>query len=70
MQNGNTTPACPDCGGRLSRCQPDESRPRRLLGVCNECREWWLVSYPASRWLRDSPDPTLARVEVDAAPFA
>jgi hypothetical protein len=54
---------CPDCGGFLDLSQPDLSRPLRKLGLCLECRAWWLLSF--------GPDPLVApiltRIDVDAS---
>jgi uncharacterized protein YbaR (Trm112 family) len=34
---------CPDCQDLLTIHQPDIESPDRLLGVCPECRAWFLV---------------------------
>ena len=60
-------PTCRGCGGDLDLSQPDESRPRWLLGVCRDCRGWWLLVFPASRWKHPGTLPVMTRVDVDAA---
>lgn len=34
---------CPSCVDPLTLHQPDENLPDRLLGICPECRAWFLI---------------------------
>jgi hypothetical protein len=34
---------CPSCDDLLAVHQPDVELPDRLLGVCAECRAWFLI---------------------------
>jgi hypothetical protein len=34
---------CPACDGDLDLHQPDPGDPDRLLGVCEECGDWFLM---------------------------
>ena len=34
---------CPTCQGWLDRDQPDARRPDLSVGVCLDCRRWWLI---------------------------
>ena len=37
---------CERCREPLDLCQPDESRPNVLIGVCRDgCRGWYLMSF-------------------------
>jgi hypothetical protein len=44
---GEATPqlstACPNCEARLILHQPDPELDDRLLGTCDDCKEWYLV---------------------------
>jgi hypothetical protein len=41
--NDHTRVQCPACRDHLFLHQPDEERPDRLLGTCDECRAWFLI---------------------------
>ena len=60
---------CDRCHGRLSISQPDESRPRVLLGVCVRpgCDAGWTVLYYARGDQRWSDQP-YARVSCPIDP--
>jgi len=34
---------CPNCGESLETHQPDPELPNRLLGVCEECKSWYVL---------------------------
>jgi uncharacterized protein YbaR (Trm112 family) len=34
---------CPDCHEELLIHQPDEQAPDRLLAICPECQDWFLI---------------------------
>jgi hypothetical protein len=58
---------CPDCLGVLTLHQPDVESPDRLLGVCPDCRSWFLVEafYELMVWL---PDQDALRQILHAPP--
>jgi hypothetical protein len=36
-------PSCLNCSSRLSLSQPDMELPERLLGICEQCKRWFLI---------------------------
>jgi hypothetical protein len=52
------------CGAHLSLSQPDQRRPRRLLGVCTdrECGFWWRLWAPTGRKWRLIPPAEPSRL--------
>jgi hypothetical protein len=50
-------PNCLNCSLPLSLSQPDINAPERLLGVCEQCKRWFLIDV-----LRDMPEGFLFRL--------
>jgi hypothetical protein len=40
---------CSDCSLPLSLSQPDLDSPRRLLGICEQCKLWFLIDLMADQ---------------------
>lgn len=38
---------CPRCRTEVDLTQPDREAPERLIGVCPECRAWYVVDLEA-----------------------
>ena len=38
---------CLNCGDPLAIHQPDEGFPERMLGACEQCRDWFLWDFDA-----------------------
>jgi hypothetical protein len=36
-------PQCLNCSLPLALSQPDQDSPERLLGVCEQCKQWFLI---------------------------
>jgi hypothetical protein len=47
---------CPDCSWQLALSQPDVDSPERLLGICEQCKHWFLIELPP-----DQPEPRPGR---------
>ncbi len=43
---------CPQCHEGLAMHQPDDQLPDRLLGICLECRAWFLIESDAKFMVR------------------
>jgi hypothetical protein len=41
--DGMLSIVCTLCGSPLALHQPDPGQPERLLGICDECRTWFLI---------------------------
>ncbi len=35
--------ACPACKATMELHQPDQQRPERMLGICQDCHAWTLI---------------------------
>ena len=55
------TISCTGCGEVLDLHQPDVEQPDRLLGICPECRTWFLIDHEAHMMLA-LPDVRALRV--------
>jgi hypothetical protein len=42
-------PHCLNCSQPLSLSQPDLDSPERLLGVCGQCKRWFLIDLIADQ---------------------
>lgn len=58
---------CPDCHGHVVIHQPDERRPDRLLGTCESCFAWFLLTPRAAVLLRLPEDAVLDEPPDSAA---
>ena len=62
-------PSC-TCGGALDLCEPDESEPDRLVGVCADCDAWiYRVPTGGGRVLAlELPGPAAAPAAAEMGP--
>ena len=42
-------PSCLNCSSPLSLSQPDLDMPDRLLGICEHCKNWFLIDIVADQ---------------------
>lgn len=60
---------CERCHGPLDLCQPDESRPHVLIGVCRDgCRAWYLMIFPRGDQARSDRPLSCVPCQVDPPP--
>jgi hypothetical protein len=52
-----TGPSCLNCASPLSLSQPDLDMPERLLGICEQCKYWFLIDM-----LPDQTEGTIVRL--------
>lgn len=53
--DGMISITCIHCDSPLALHMPDPNRPERLLGICEECRTWYLID-EESRLIAPLPD--------------
>ena len=53
---------CLACAGPLDFHQPDPDLPQRMLGTCDSCKTWYLITFTQA-----SDDVVLVQLPVDSA---